>query len=68
MTVEETFEIGICCPGCAKTATNAVRDLDGVDDADADHGENSITVEFDDSVVSSDDVVRAAESAGCGMS
>lgn len=67
MTVTETFEIGICCPGCAKNATNAVLDLEGVDDADADHGENQITVEFDDSVVSGDDVQNAAESAGCGM-
>lgn len=68
MTVSETLEVdAMCCPGCATNVSDAVSGIEGVDDADADHGNGTINVVYDDESVSEDTIRDAAMKAGCGM-
>lgn len=68
-TTNKTFKIkSMCCPGCATNVMNTVFDLEGVQEVDANHGDNEVHVMFDNSVVSEDVVLETAEKAGCGMS
>jgi copper chaperone len=52
---------GMGCDGCEDIVENALTDLDGVEDASADHEDGTATVEGD---ADSDDLLEAVEFAG----
>ena len=52
---------GMSCGGCEENVENALRDLPGVSDAEADNESDSVTVEGD---ASDEDIVAAVEDAG----
>ena len=60
MTKQITVE-GMSCGGCEETVENALKDVPGVTDAEADNETDSVTVEGD---ASDEDIVTAVEGAG----
>ncbi len=52
---------GMSCGGCEETVENALRDVPGVEDAEADNESDSVTVEGD---ASDEDLAAAVEGAG----
>ncbi|MFC7081559.1 heavy-metal-associated domain-containing protein [Halorussus caseinilyticus] len=52
---------GMSCGGCEENVENALRDVPGVTDAEADNESDSVTVEGD---ASDADLVAAVEDAG----
>ncbi|WP_276299911.1 heavy-metal-associated domain-containing protein [Halorussus lipolyticus] len=60
MAKEITVE-GMSCGGCEENVENALRDLPGVEDAEADNESDSVTVEGD---ASEEDIVTTIEDAG----
>lgn len=52
---------GMSCGGCEETVENALKDVPGVTDAEADNETDSVTVEGD---ASDEDIVTAVEGAG----
>jgi copper chaperone len=52
---------GMSCGGCEENVENALRDLPGVENAEADNETDSVTVKGD---ASDEDVVAAVEDAG----
>lgn len=68
MSVRTTIDSdAMCCPGCATNVVNEVTSMDGVDDADADHGAGEVTVVYEEDAVSEDALRSAIDGAGCGM-
>ena len=60
MTKQITVE-GMSCGGCEEAVENALKDVPGVTDAEADNETDSVTVEGD---ASDEDIVTAVEGAG----
>lgn len=52
---------GMSCGGCEENVENALRDLPGVTDAEADNESDSVTIEGE---ASDEDIVAAVEDAG----
>lgn len=66
---KELFDItGMTCSACSSRVTKAVSALGGVDDATVNLLKNSMTVSFDESVVSASDIANAVIKAGYGAS
>ena len=59
---------GLMCGKCEAKAESAILALDGVNDVEADHVENVISIDIDDDAVDADDFVAQAEDAitDCG--
>jgi copper chaperone CopZ len=55
---------GMHCPSCSMLIQLNVSDLDGVADVKADHATGETTVTFDDSKLSTDQIVAEIEKAG----
>ena len=55
---------GMHCNGCVRSVTNAIKRVIGVNEATVSLPENSATVLFDDSITTSDDLLKAIEKAG----
>lgn len=60
MAKEITVE-GMSCGGCEENVENALRDLSGVTDAEADNETGNVTVEGE---AADEDIVAAVEDAG----
>ena len=52
---------GMSCGGCEENVENALRDLPGVTDAEADEASDSVTIEGD---ASDEDIATAVKDAG----
>ena len=52
---------GMSCGGCEESVENALRDLPGVTDAEADNESDSVTIEGD---ASDENIATAVEDAG----
>lgn len=52
------------CGGCESSVNDAVGKLDGVLTVKPMHKENKVEVEFDDSMISQDDIIQAITDAG----
>lgn len=56
--------IGMTCSACSAHVDKAVRGLDGVDDVNVNLLQNSMTVEFDESKISENQIFEAVDKAG----
>lgn len=56
---------GMSCEGCEQRVEDAVGDLEGVESVDADHDENTVSVEGD---ADTDDLRQAIEGTGYSFS
>lgn len=65
----EKFDVtGMTCSACSSHVEKSVRKLDGIKDVNVNLLKNNMTVDFDESRVSSDDIVKAVVSGGYGAS
>ena len=56
--------VGMTCSACSAHVDKAVRGLDGVDDVNVNLLQNSMTVEFDESKISENQIFEAVDKAG----
>lgn len=56
--------VGMHCPSCVAAVELCMTDLDGVEEAKADLETNTVSVKYDASKVSDDDLAGAVEEAG----
>ncbi|WP_273476167.1 heavy-metal-associated domain-containing protein [Methanobrevibacter woesei] len=56
--------IGMHCPSCVAAVELCMTDLDGVEEAKADLETNTVSVKYDSSKVTDDDLAGAVEEAG----
>jgi len=59
---------GMGCGACVKHVKSAVTALSGVQKCDVDLESETMTVDFDEEVVSFEDIKEAVEEAGYGLS
>ena len=57
---------GMSCSACSAHVENAVFNLKGVNDVSVNLLTNSMMVEFDDNILSIQDIIRVVEEAGYG--
>ncbi|MEC9488897.1 MAG: copper ion binding protein [Halanaerobium sp.] len=64
--VTAVFEVdGMSCEHCVMTITDALMELEGVEDVDVElDSEEEVTVTYDDEEVDEEDLVEAIEDAG----
>jgi copper chaperone CopZ len=55
---------GMSCGGCEGALSSALRRLDGVEEATADHSAERVTVSFNPGRLDEEDLRRAVEKAG----
>lgn len=55
---------GMTCGGCVKSVSNALKQVDGVTQADVSLEQNNAKISFDDSQTSVADLTQAVEDAG----
>ncbi len=61
----QKFEVlGMTCSGCSSTVDRVVNKLSGINSVEVVLQENCMTVDFDDSALSNDDIVKAVYNAG----
>lgn len=56
--------VGMHCPSCVSAVELCMTDLDGVEEAKADLETNTVSVKYDSSKVTDDDLAGAVEEAG----
>ena len=56
--------VGMHCPSCVAAVELCMTDLDGVEEAKADLETNTVSVKYDTSKVTDDDLAGAVEEAG----
>ena len=56
--------VGMHCPSCVAAVEICMTDLDGVEEAKADLETNTVSVKYDSSKVTDDDLAGAIEEAG----
>ncbi|MCC9261812.1 copper chaperone CopZ [Methanobrevibacter woesei] len=56
--------VGMHCPSCVAAVELCMTDLDGVEEAKADLETNTVSVKYDSSKVTDDDLAGAVEEAG----
>jgi Cu+-exporting ATPase len=59
---------GMGCSACAKHVKNAVTALGGIHKCEVDLESETMTVDFDEDVVTFEDIKEAVEEAGYGLS
>ena len=59
---------GMSCSACSAAVDRSVRRLDGISDCQVNLLTNSMTVSFDDSIISESDIISAVNLAGYGAS
>lgn len=57
---------GMSCASCSTHVENSVHELNGVNNVSVNLLQNSMSVEFDDKLLSVDDIIKAVESGGYG--
>ena len=68
-TMKQKFNVtGMTCSACSSHVEKAVRKLEGIRAADVSLMTNSMTAEFDESVLSADDIINAVVASGYGAS
>lgn len=55
---------GMTCSGCERTVSKIIGSIQGVENAKADHQNSSVTVDYDASKVSIDDIRAAVSRVG----
>ena len=66
---KQKFNItGMSCAACSSHVEKAVRKLEGVKTADVSLMTNSMVADFDEAVLSADDIIRAVVASGYGAS
>lgn len=59
------FEVsGMTCGGCSAAVRLAVKKMDGVEDVEVSHDDNSATVKYDADKVTPEDIVKVIEKQG----
>ena len=67
--MKQKFDItGMSCAACSAHVEKAVRKLDGIRSADVSLMTNSMMADFDESVLSADDIIKAVKESGYGAS
>ena len=67
--MKEKFDVtGMTCSACSSRVEKCVRGLDGMNDVTVNLLTNSMQVEFDDSRLSTDEIISAVTKAGYGAS
>ena len=67
--VKQKFNItGMTCSACSSHVEKAVRKLEGIQTADVSLMTNSMTAEFDEGVLTADDIIQAVIDSGYGAS
>ena len=67
--MKEKFDVtGMTCSACSSRVEKCVRQLEGMDDVTVNLLTNSMQVEFDESKLSTDDIITAVTQAGYGAS
>ncbi|MBQ2994767.1 MAG: copper-translocating P-type ATPase, partial [Peptococcaceae bacterium] len=67
--MKEKFDVtGMTCSACSSRVEKCVRQLEGMDDVTVNLLTNSMQVEFDESKLSTDDIISAVTQAGYGAS
>lgn len=56
--------VGMHCPSCVAAVELCMTDLDGVEEAKADLETNTVSVKYDSSKITDDDLAGAVEEAG----
>lgn len=65
----EKFDVtGMMCAACSAHVDKSVRKLEGVNDVSVNLLMNNMTVDFDESAVTTDDIIEAVKSGGYGAS
>ena len=64
MDEKKTNVVGMHCPSCVAAVERCMTDLDGVEEAKADLETNTVSVKYDSSKVTDDDLAGAVEEAG----
>jgi copper chaperone len=64
MTRKQLTAADMSCNHCKMTIEKAVKELSGIQNVNADPGTKKITVEFDETVVSLDEIKGVIEDAG----
>jgi copper chaperone len=65
MTKKESYLVeGMTCSGCERTVSKVISNIDGVTSAKADLGSTSVSVEYDPSKVSIDNIKSAINKIG----
>ena len=66
---KEKFSVtGMTCAACSAHVEKAVRKLEGIRSADVSLMTNSMTADFDESVLSAENIIQAVKAAGYGAS
>jgi len=68
MTKQKFNITGMTCSACSAHVEKAVRKLDGIQSADVNLLANSMMAEYDESVLSSQDIIKAVVDSGYGAS
>ena len=67
--MKQKFDItGMSCAACSAHVEKAVRKLEGIRSADVSLMTNSMMADFDESVLSADDIIQAVKASGYGAS
>lgn len=67
MKTEHLSVAGMTCGGCTGSVTRALQAVRGVKNVDVSLAEASATVQFDEQLTSSDELVLAVQQAGYGV-
>lgn len=63
--MEKVFTVtGMKCEHCEARVNNALMELNGVNNAKADHNANNVTVDFDENTVTPEQMKEAVDSLG----
>lgn len=63
--MKKTFTVnGMKCPHCKAKVENALNGLDGVDSAEANLGNHSVSVEYDEGKIKPEQMKEAVDNAG----
>ena len=67
--MKQKFNItGMTCSACSAHVEKAVRKLEGVQSADVSLMTNSMAVQYDENILSADDIIKAVVDSGYGTS
>lgn len=65
MTTQTTLNInGMTCGGCVNSVTNALKQIDGVNNVQVSLADKNAVIDFDDSKTNVDSLKQAVEDAG----
>lgn len=65
MTTQTTLNInGMTCGGCVNSVTNALKQIDGVNNVQVSLADKNAVIDFDDSKTNVDSLKEAVEDAG----